>query len=118
LASAVAELPIKSAIFDGEAVVEDGGGIADFAALQEAIKAGRNGAITFYLFDLLHLSGHDVKPLPLFQRKEILERVVSAGAPGGPLRYSAHFASRGDELLQHVCRLGGEGIVSKQTDKP
>ncbi|MGH6846654.1 MAG: DNA ligase D, partial [Methylocella sp.] len=93
-------------------------GIADFAALQEAIKAGRNDAITFYLFDLLHLNGHDVKPLPLLQRKEFLERVVSAAAPGGPLRYSAHFASRGDELLQHVCRLGGEGIVSKHTDKP
>jgi bifunctional non-homologous end joining protein LigD len=34
------------------------------------------------------------------------------------LRYSAHFFSRGYELLQHVCRLGGEGIVSKRTDKP
>ena len=118
LASAVAELPIKSAVFDGEAVVEDRGGIADFAALQEAIKAGRNGAITFYLFDLLHLNGHDVKPLPLLRRKEILERVVSTAPPDGPLRYSAHFVSRGDELLQHVCRLGGEGIVSKRTDKP
>ncbi|MGH6839967.1 MAG: DNA ligase D, partial [Methylocella sp.] len=118
LASAVAELPIESAVFDGEAVVEDRGGIADFAALQEAIRAGRNGAITFYLFDLLHLNGHDLKPLPLLQRKEILERVISAAPPGGPLRYSAHFASRGDELLQHVCRLGGEGIVSKHTDKP
>ncbi|MGH6795561.1 MAG: DNA ligase D, partial [Methylocella sp.] len=118
LASAVAELPVKSAIFDGEAVVEDRGGIADFAALQDALKAGRNDAITFYLFDLLHLNGHDVKPLPLLQRKEILEQVISAAAPGGPLRYSAHFAGRGDELLQHVCRLGGEGIVSKHTDKP
>ncbi|MGH6846995.1 MAG: DNA polymerase ligase N-terminal domain-containing protein, partial [Methylocella sp.] len=65
LARAVAELPIESAVFDGEAVVEDRSGIADFAALQEAIKAGRNDAITFYLFDLLHLNGHDVKPLPL-----------------------------------------------------
>jgi bifunctional non-homologous end joining protein LigD len=118
LAGAVAKLPIKSAVFDGEAVVEDRGGIADFAALQEALKAGRNGAIAFYLFDLLHLNGHDVKPLPLLQRKEILQRVVSSAPPGAPLRYSAHFASRGDELLQHVCRLGGEGIVSKRTDEP
>jgi bifunctional non-homologous end joining protein LigD len=117
LAQALAALPIGSAVFDCEAVVEDRGGIADFAALQGAIKSGRNDAITFYLFDLLHLNGHDVKPLPLLQRKEILERVVLAAAPGGPLRYSAHFASRGEELLQHICRLGGEGIVSKHAER-
>ncbi|MDQ6703052.1 MAG: DNA ligase D, partial [Pseudomonadota bacterium] len=118
LAKAIAGLPIETAVFDGEAVVEDLQGIADFAALQAALKAGRNETIAFYVFDLLYLNGHDVKPLPLLQRKEILEQVISAAPPGGPLRYSAHFASGGEELLQHVCRLGGEGIVSKHTGKP
>ncbi len=41
IAEAVAALPVKSAIFDGEAVVEDRGGISDFAKLQDALKSGR-----------------------------------------------------------------------------
>jgi bifunctional non-homologous end joining protein LigD len=118
LANAIAGLPIESAVFDGEAVIEDRQGIADFAALQAALKAGRNETIAFYVFDLLYLNGHDVKPLPLLQRKEVLEQVISAAPPGGPLRYSAHFVSGGEELLHHMCRLGGEGIVSKHTGKP
>lgn len=71
-----------------------------------------------FIFDLLYLNGHDVKPLPLLQRKEILVQVIFGAPPGGPLRYSAHFASGGEELLHHLCRLGGEGIVSKHTGKP
>ena len=118
LAKAIAGLPIESAVFDGEAVVEGRHGIADFAALQDALKSGRNDTIVFYVFDLLYLNGHDMKALPLLQRKEILEQVFSAAPPGGPLRYSAHFASGGEELLHHLCRLGGEGIVSKHTGKP
>jgi bifunctional non-homologous end joining protein LigD len=118
LAKAIAGLPIENAVFDGEAVVEDHHGIADFAALQDALKAGRNETIAFYAFDLLYANGHDMKPLPLLQRKQILEQVISAAPPAGPLRYSEHFASGGEELLHHVCRLGGEGIVSKHTGKP
>ncbi len=118
LSKAIAGLPIKSAVFDGEAVIEDREGIADFGALQAALKAGRNETVAFYVFDLLYLNGHDVKPLPLLQRKEILDLVISAAPPGGPLRYSAHFVSGGEELLHHLCRLGGEGIVSKHTGKP
>ena len=34
---------------------------------QDALKAGRNETIAFYVFDLLHLNGYDVKPLPLLQ---------------------------------------------------
>jgi hypothetical protein len=65
VANAIAGLPIEKAVFDGEVVVEDRQGIADFAALQDALKVGRNETIAFYVFDLLHLNGHDVKPLPL-----------------------------------------------------
>ena len=81
-------------------------------------QSGRNDTIIFYAFHFLYLTSHDLKALPLLQRKEILEQVFSAAPPGGPLRYSAHFASGGEELLHHLCRLGGEGIVSKHTGKP
>ncbi len=118
IAEAIASLPIENGVFDGEAVVEDKNGIADFAALQEALKSGHGESITFYVFDLLHLNGHDLKPLRLLQRKAMLKQVLEAASQPSPLRYSEEFAGNGEELIKHICRLGGEGIVSKQTAKP
>ena len=34
------------------------------------------------------------------------------------IRYSNDFDVGGDRLLEHVCRLGAEGIVSKRADEP
>lgn len=118
IAKAIAALPVKSAIFDGEAVVEDKSGIADFAALQDALKAGREQTIVFYMFDLLYLNGFDLRALPLAQRKDLLEQALANAPRDGPLRYSAHFATNGEDLLSHICRLGAEGVVSKRIDKP
>ncbi|HYP57224.1 MAG TPA: DNA ligase D [Beijerinckia sp.] len=118
LARAIAALPVESGVFDGEAVVEDQNGIANFTALQDALKSNRQERIVFYLFDLLYLNGHDLKPLALTLRKKILEQVLNAAPTPSPLRYSAHFETSGKELLQHLCRLGAEGLVSKHADRP
>ncbi|MEJ0094431.1 MAG: DNA ligase D [Methylocella sp.] len=118
IANAIAALPVESAIFDGEAVVEDKGGIADFAVLQDALKEGRQEAIVFYAFDLLYLNGFDLRPAPLTERKAVLEQVIATAPQAGPLRYSAHFAANGETLLKHVCALRAEGIVSKQIERP
>lgn len=116
--AAIAALPIENGVFDGEAVVEDKNGIADFAALQDALKSGRTQPIVYYIFDLLYLNGFDLKPLSLAQRKAILEQVLDGTPPDGALRYSAHFAVDGGAFLQQVCRLCGEGVVSKRIDRP
>lgn len=118
LAAAIAALPAKSAIFDGEAVVEDGAGIADFARLQEALKAGRPETVLLYLFDLLCLDGYDLRAAPLGERKALLEQILGQAPKNGPLRYSAHFTADGGTLLGHVCALGAEGVVSKRIDRP
>jgi bifunctional non-homologous end joining protein LigD len=117
IAAAVGELPLDRAIFDGEAVVEDKGGIADFAALQAALTAGQADRVVFYAFDLLYLNGYDLRPATLADRKALLEQIL-AGAPDGALRYSAHFETKGETLLRRVCALSAEGIVSKRLDKP
>ena len=48
------------------------GGSPDFSALQDALATGRTDQLVFYAFDLLYLDGHDLRPLPLIERKAAL----------------------------------------------
>lgn len=116
VADALRDLPCKTALIDGEIVVENGSGASDFSALQAALSEGRKTGFQFYAFDLLYLDGWDLRDSPLAARKDALEGLL-AGAPE-VLRYSAHFESDGDMVLRHACRLSLEGIVSKRRDAP
>jgi bifunctional non-homologous end joining protein LigD len=118
IANELAALPVETALIDGEALVEDAAGISDFSGLQNALSEGREDAIVFYAFDLLHINGYDLRPLPLRERKRILAELLAAYGDKGRIRYSNDFDVGGDRLLQHVCRLGAEGIVSKRADEP
>jgi bifunctional non-homologous end joining protein LigD len=117
IAEAVATLPAQTALLDGEIVVDDEHGVSDFAMLQAALKAGTRDRFIYYVFDLLHCDGRDLRALPLSDRKSALERLM-AGHAGGALRYSEHFESDGAAVLQHACRMRLEGIVSKRLEAP
>jgi bifunctional non-homologous end joining protein LigD len=110
-------LDIDGLHVDGEIVVEDQNGIADFTALQMAIKSANQSHLVFYIFDLFAVTGKDVTGLPLHERKQILEDLLKARNHSPDIRYSLHFETSGDEMLKHVCRAGAEGIVSKRKDK-
>ena len=113
---ALRALPVRTALLDGELVVESGNGASDFSALQADLSAGRDDRFVFYLFDLLYLDGYDLRALPLTQRKAMLEKLLAPAS--GPLRYSGHFPESGALVLRHACRLALEGIVSKRADAP
>jgi bifunctional non-homologous end joining protein LigD len=102
---------------DGEIVVEDEKGIADFAALQMAIKSADQAHLAFYIFDLFAVGGKDTRQLSLIDRKALLQDLLEKRNRSPDIRYSVHFETPGDEMLQHVCRAGAEGIVSKRRDK-
>lgn len=108
--------PIRTGLFDGEIVVESGNGATDFSALQADLSEGRSDRFVYYVFDLLHLDGHDLTPLPLKDRKDLLEKLV--GENGDKVRYSAHFEDDGALVLSHACRLSLEGVVSKLKSAP
>lgn len=120
IAEAVAGLPARTAILDGEAVVEDEHGISSFSALQEALSGGRNhaaqGAI-FYAFDLLWLDGADLRGLPLSERKARLAALVPPGLTG-TLRFSEHVEGDGGAMVRSACQLGLEGVIAKRRDRP
>lgn len=117
LPRALAALPCETALLDGEIVVMNDAGISSFAALQQALSAGRDDGFVYMAFDLLHLDGRDLRTDPLLARKQRLDDLL-IHAEGDSLRYSEHFAEPGQVMLKHACRLGLEGVISKRADAP
>lgn len=121
IADALAELPVQDALLDGEVVVFDEEGKTSFADLQAAFQEDKKKPLTYVIFDLLHLNGHNLRSLPLEQRKNLLEKIfaqVVDGDHGDILRYSEHLGTRGSEIFDKACKLGAEGIVSKKVSAP
>jgi bifunctional non-homologous end joining protein LigD len=114
IADALISLPVKDALIDGELVVETASGVSDFSALQADLSAGRSDRFRYYAFDLIHLDGQDLRGVPLVERKAALSKLLSGGSD--LVRYSDHFEESGELILQHACRLGLEGMVSKVRD--
>lgn len=117
LARTARQIQVESAILDGEAVVLDQKGSTSFAALQTAFQEGSKADITYFAFDLLHLNGHNLRDLPLLERKELLEKLIS-GLDDSPIRFSEHFAADGKRVFEEACSLGAEGIISKLSSAP
>ena len=67
---AVAKLNAKTALIDGEVVVEDERGVSSFSDLQSALKHGERKRFIYYVFDLLHLNGRDLTQLPLMSARQ------------------------------------------------
>ncbi len=113
IAEAAAQLDVESAILDGEAVALDKHGVSNFADLQAAFHEGRQRYITYFAFDLLHLNGHNLRELPVEDRKRILEGLLRNAGPKSPLKFSEDIEADGNEVFEKACALGAEGIVSK-----
>jgi DNA ligase D-like protein (predicted ligase) len=78
--------------------------------------ARRTGVEVFlYLFDVVHLAGHDTRALPLRSRKALLRRVLSFD---GPVRFLTHRNRAGKESFRAACAGGLEGIIGKRADSP
>jgi bifunctional non-homologous end joining protein LigD len=113
IARTAESLPVQSAILDGEAVVLDEKGASSFDQLQASFQGAANVHHTYFAFDLLHLNGHNLRELPLLQRKELLARLLSHADAGSALQFSQHFEANGAEVFAKACDLGAEGIISK-----
>lgn len=117
IAAALRKLPVKSALIDGEVIVEDEKGVSSFMRLVEYLKAAVHTRMTFVAFDLLHLDGRNVMERPLLERKDLLSSILR-GHPDGALRFSEHLKGDPRQILAGACRLGLEGIISKRADMP
>ncbi len=113
---ALGGLSVESAILDGEVVVLDEKGISSFARLQAAFDEGSTNPLTYFVFDLLHLNGHNLRKQPLTERKQILDQLIESLPPQDVVRYGQHLESDGAPIFAQACHLGAEGIVSKRAD--
>src|SRR3954464_770260 len=111
LVKAAAKLP-AGCLVDGEAVAIDDGGKPSFQLLQATLKDQKGANLVFYAFDLLIDRGEDIRKLPNIERKGRLAALLEGVSP--PILYGDHVIGRGEEMLREVCRMGGEGIVSKK----
>ena len=71
--------------------------------------------VHYYLFDLLHLEGHDLRALPLRRRKALLRAAI---AFDDPLRFTAHRNAAGEALFRDACAQGWEGLIAKRASAP
>jgi DNA ligase D-like protein (predicted ligase) len=94
VAQAVAQLPARELILDGEAT-----GVW-----------GRPGRVAYHVFDVLWLDGRDVTSQPFDARRALLREL--------PLRAPLHrVAALDDERpWERACREGWEGVIAKRRD--
>lgn len=113
IVEALADQPAQDFVIDGE-VVAFHGRQTSFSRLQRR-GLGVRTPVFFYVFDLLHLDGHDLRRLPLRRRKALLRRALSFG---GVLRFLPHRAEHGERFHREACEKGWEGIIAKRADGP
>jgi bifunctional non-homologous end joining protein LigD len=118
IADALKALSLSSALIDGEIVVDDESGISSFNYLQADLKARRSDRFRYFIFDIVYCEGFDLTNVILRDRKHLLQQLLSGLPPGSPLRFSEHLDVDGPTMLEHACRLGLEGIISKRADLP
>jgi bifunctional non-homologous end joining protein LigD len=112
VAAAIAALPAKQAVLDGEIVVVLPNGTTSFQALQNALSHGRGANVVYYAFDLLHLDGYDLTKAAIEDRKALLEPLLAEA--DASLRYGEHVVGRGVSFHRAACQHALEGVIAKR----
>jgi bifunctional non-homologous end joining protein LigD len=113
IVAAVAALPARSCVVDGEAIACEKNGLSVF----EMIRWRQNDSgVTHCAFDLLELDGEDLRREPIEVRKATLKGLLRRARPG--IAFNRHFEVDGAIVYEQACALGCEGIVSKRLGTP
>jgi bifunctional non-homologous end joining protein LigD len=111
VASALAALPARSCVIDGEAIVCDENGLAVF----ELIRGhGSKTSAVLCAFDLLELDGRDLRRRPIEERKGLLAKLLHDSDSDLSIVLNQHYDGDGEIVFSLACKLGCEGIVSKR----
>jgi DNA ligase D-like protein (predicted ligase) len=104
IADAIAQLPVKDAILDGEVT-----GVWGPPTLRDADKGHR---LAFHVFDILWLDGRDLMDLPLLERRTLLHSL--------PFRRPLERVPevKDAEPWELARREEWEGVIAKKKDSP
>ena len=97
-----------SCVIDGELCALDTHGRSRFQLLQNALN--KKAKLLYVVFDVLFVSGKDIRQEPLLERKKVLKALL----PRDPLlRYSEHVAEFGTREFVKAQRAHEEGVIAK-----
>ena len=116
VADAVRLLPAASLLVDGVLAAVAPDGHADPKALPRTLAGEGTAVLTYYLFDLPYLDGHDLRGVPLARRKALLDALIRKVAERTCLRYLDHLEGAGADFFREACRLGIPGMTSRRAD--
>jgi len=110
VAAAVAKLPDRTLLLDGEVVVFDAEGVSRFQLLQ------RGGAHAYAVFDCLWRAGRDLRRLPLEERRGELREAL--GRASKSVFLSRRLEKNGLAAYEDARKRGFEGLVAKDGASP
>jgi bifunctional non-homologous end joining protein LigD len=99
-------------VIDGEVCFMENPEQMDFQKLQN--KENEQEKLHYYVFDLLWLNGHDLKNLPLTERKKLLQLLLKNPPPH--IHYVSHVETKGTEFFAEVEKKQLEGMIAKRAD--
>lgn len=114
--------PDRTVVLDGEICALDDSGAPSFQRLQERMHvadrsvAARKAAdvpASYLIFDVLHLDGRDLMPLPWTERRAVLE---SLGLAGPSWATTPSVVGAGEALLGIARERRLEGVICKRVD--
>ncbi|PLC51654.1 DNA ligase D [Pollutimonas subterranea] len=128
LAKDLAAMRLPDGWYDGEIAVNNDKGVPDFQLLQGAFDSSKTETIVYYLFDLPFCDGHDLRELPLIERRAKLQtlftedgRKTSSQRPitiPESIRFSDTFDVAARDIVASACKLGLEGVIGKRKNSP
>ena len=109
IAEAIAALPARTLLLDGEVVAFDRHKVSRFQLLQQGRSA------QYAVFDCLYKDGTDLRSKPLSERRTVLGGVIG---DHNKLFVSRRLAANGLEAYRAAKGRGFEGIVAKDKSSP
>jgi bifunctional non-homologous end joining protein LigD len=107
VAAAVAKLPAKTLLLDGEVVRFDRHKVSRFQLLQSGTSE-----LFYAVFDCLYRDGHDLRREPLNKRRQELE-AAAARDKSGVIFVSHRLGTDGIKSFELAKKKGYEGVVAK-----
>ena len=105
-----AALEVDDAILDGEIIATDETGRPQFSDLLRGTRTPG-----YVAFDIVWLNGVDLRPVPLSERRELLQAILPKA---GIVSEALSVGGRGCELFDLMCANDLEGIVAKRLADP
>jgi bifunctional non-homologous end joining protein LigD len=102
-----------NAVLDGEILVIDKQGKANFGALQNW-RSEADGDLVYYAFDILWYEGKDITALPLNERQAILKEILPTN--DDQIRLSKTFTANGLDFFAAAQKMQLEGVMAKRAD--